>query len=89
MNSWAAVSVPPIDAGFKFPALSLWDTARGGAFPLPEKSLYRLYVCGITPYDATHLGHAATYLTLPIAIYEPADQKFDLSRTLPISMIHF
>ena len=21
-----------------------------------------LYVCGITPYDATHLGHAATYL---------------------------
>jgi L-cysteine:1D-myo-inositol 2-amino-2-deoxy-alpha-D-glucopyranoside ligase len=22
----------------------------------------RLYVCGITPYDATHLGHAATYL---------------------------
>lgn len=22
----------------------------------------RLYVCGITPYDATHLGHAHTYL---------------------------
>jgi L-cysteine:1D-myo-inositol 2-amino-2-deoxy-alpha-D-glucopyranoside ligase len=28
--------------------------------------LYRIYVCGITPYDATHLGHAATYLTFDL-----------------------
>jgi L-cysteine:1D-myo-inositol 2-amino-2-deoxy-alpha-D-glucopyranoside ligase len=26
----------------------------------------RVYVCGITPYDATHLGHAATYLLFDI-----------------------
>ncbi len=26
----------------------------------------RLYVCGITPYDATHLGHAATYVTFDL-----------------------
>jgi L-cysteine:1D-myo-inositol 2-amino-2-deoxy-alpha-D-glucopyranoside ligase len=26
------------------------------------KDVARLYVCGITPYDATHLGHANTYL---------------------------
>ncbi|MEI6648769.1 MAG: class I tRNA ligase family protein [Actinomycetes bacterium] len=26
----------------------------------------RMYVCGITPYDATHLGHAATYLTFDL-----------------------
>ena len=25
-----------------------------------------MYVCGITPYDSTHLGHAATYLTYDI-----------------------
>ncbi len=25
-----------------------------------------MYVCGITPYDATHLGHAATYITFDI-----------------------
>ena len=67
MNSWASVAIPPIDAKFNFPPLSLWDTARSGSFPLPEKSLYRLYVCGITPYDATHLGHAATYLTFDLA----------------------
>jgi L-cysteine:1D-myo-inositol 2-amino-2-deoxy-alpha-D-glucopyranoside ligase len=26
-----------------------------------------MYVCGITPYDATHLGHAFTYLTYDLA----------------------
>ena len=25
-----------------------------------------MYVCGITPYDATHLGHAFTYLTFDV-----------------------
>lgn len=25
-----------------------------------------MYVCGITPYDATHLGHAATYITFDL-----------------------
>ncbi len=67
MNSWASIEVPPLDKRFSLPALSLWDTARGGSHPLPEKSLYRIYVCGITPYDATHLGHAATYLTFDLA----------------------
>lgn len=66
MNSWANVAIPPIDARFDFPVLSVWDTARGGSFPLEKKDLYRLYVCGITPYDATHLGHAATYLTFDL-----------------------
>src|SRR5438876_10837907 len=27
-----------------------------------------MYVCGITPYDSTHLGHAATYLTYDVLI---------------------
>ena len=67
MNSWASVAIPPIDKRFSIPPLSLWDTARQGSFPLAEKSLYRIYVCGITPYDATHLGHAATYLTFDLA----------------------
>ena len=26
----------------------------------------RMYVCGITPYDATHMGHAATYVTFDV-----------------------
>ncbi len=28
----------------------------------PADGTARIYICGITPYDATHLGHAATYL---------------------------
>ncbi|NEK58614.1 class I tRNA ligase family protein [Geodermatophilus sabuli] len=30
--------------------------------PLPVTSPARVYVCGITPYDVTHLGHAATFV---------------------------
>ena len=67
MNSWATVAIPPLNERFSVPPLSLWDTARQGIHALPEKSTYRLYVCGITPYDATHLGHAATYLTFDLA----------------------
>jgi len=31
-----------------------------------ENEVFKMYVCGITPYDATHLGHAATYLTFDL-----------------------
>jgi cysteinyl-tRNA synthetase len=33
-----------------------------GGRPLPMVGHVRMYVCGITPYDVTHLGHAATYV---------------------------
>ncbi len=66
MNSWASVAIPPLGEGLELPPLQLMDTARASITPFPEKSLYRIYVCGITPYDATHLGHAATYLTFDL-----------------------
>ena len=66
MNSWASVAIPPLDSRFALPQLSLWDTARQGKHTVAQKELYRIYVCGITPYDATHLGHAATYLTFDL-----------------------
>lgn len=66
MNSWASVAIPPLDSRFALPELSLWDTARNGNHAVAKKDLYRIYVCGITPYDATHLGHAATYLTFDL-----------------------
>ena len=66
MNSWASVAIPPLDSRFALPELSLWDTARRGKQAVVKKDLYRIYVCGITPYDATHLGHAATYLTFDL-----------------------
>lgn len=66
MNSWASVAVPTLAHLKDLPALSLTDTATSNKKSLPKKSTYRMYVCGITPYDATHLGHAATYLTFDL-----------------------
>lgn len=34
----------------------------------PVDNTIRIYVCGITPYDTTHLGHAFTYVTFDILI---------------------
>ena len=34
--------------------------------PVQAGPVARVYVCGITPYDATHLGHAATYVTFDL-----------------------
>ena len=59
MLSWPAPELPALP-GTPGP-LRLRDSARGLVEVAPQGTA-RLYVCGITPYDATHLGHAATYL---------------------------
>jgi L-cysteine:1D-myo-inositol 2-amino-2-deoxy-alpha-D-glucopyranoside ligase len=48
--------------------IRLYDTAREDVVPFAPPQLVRMYVCGITPYDSTHLGHAATYLTYDVLI---------------------
>ena len=59
---WPNPFLPTISDSF--PPLELRGT--GGAFTCLPGSPLRMYVCGITPYDATHLGHAATYLTFDL-----------------------
>ena len=66
MNSWNEVVIPSLASTINLPTLSLTNSSTGGMEPLQSKPLYRMYVCGITPYDATHLGHAATYLTFDL-----------------------
>ena len=66
MNSWAQVAIPPLAVRFLLPQLSLFDTASQSLSQVAKKSKYRIYVCGITPYDATHLGHANTYLAFDL-----------------------
>ncbi|MWA00463.1 cysteine--1-D-myo-inosityl 2-amino-2-deoxy-alpha-D-glucopyranoside ligase [Actinomadura sp. LD22] len=69
MRSWPASSVPSLtDAGLPAAArrLSLYDTGTGAVRPTEPGETARMYVCGITPYDATHLGHANTYLTFDL-----------------------
>jgi L-cysteine:1D-myo-inositol 2-amino-2-deoxy-alpha-D-glucopyranoside ligase len=48
--------------------MRLFDTARREVVPFTPGQVVDMYVCGITPYDATHLGHAATYLTYDLLI---------------------
>ena len=42
------------------------DAATGERRPIAVGPVARLYVCGITPYDATHVGHAATYVAFDL-----------------------
>jgi L-cysteine:1D-myo-inositol 2-amino-2-deoxy-alpha-D-glucopyranoside ligase len=45
---------------------ALYDTARRSVQPTAPAETATMYVCGITPYDATHLGHAATMITFDL-----------------------
>ena len=64
MNSWPQIFLPPLD-DYSFPQLNLLDSNRG-LVKASSSQNFSIYVCGITPYDSTHLGHAATYLTFDL-----------------------
>lgn len=60
MQPWPICELPALPG--TGPALRVLDSAAGETRPVHPGNPARLYVCGITPYDATHLGHAATYV---------------------------
>ena len=64
MNSWPQIFLPPLD-DYSFPQLNLLDSNRGLVKASTSQN-FSIYVCGITPYDSTHLGHAATYLAFDL-----------------------
>ncbi|MDQ4085263.1 MAG: cysteine--1-D-myo-inosityl 2-amino-2-deoxy-alpha-D-glucopyranoside ligase [Actinomycetota bacterium] len=69
MRAWSAPDVPDLTDAFGFaPTVVLHDTAADRAVPTHPHGPARLYVCGITPYDATHIGHAATYLAFDLLV---------------------
>ncbi|MGH3199807.1 MAG: cysteine--1-D-myo-inosityl 2-amino-2-deoxy-alpha-D-glucopyranoside ligase [Streptosporangiaceae bacterium] len=59
MESWRRADVPVLPGSG--PAPRLHDTATGELVLAAAGPVATLYACGITPYDATHIGHAATY----------------------------
>ena len=65
VRTWTPPTLPTLPGeGF---APRLFNSASGRfEHPAIEDQRATLYVCGITPYDATHLGHAATYLAFDI-----------------------
>ncbi|WP_067501473.1 cysteine--1-D-myo-inosityl 2-amino-2-deoxy-alpha-D-glucopyranoside ligase [Actinoplanes sp. TFC3] len=64
MDAWTGHEVPTLPGDTTSPAL--YDTARREVVPTTSGPSATMYVCGITPYDATHLGHAATMITFDL-----------------------
>jgi L-cysteine:1D-myo-inositol 2-amino-2-deoxy-alpha-D-glucopyranoside ligase len=48
------------------PPLRLWCTAKQAVVPFEPGPVVSMYTCGITPYDSTHLGHAAVYVAYDV-----------------------
>jgi len=64
VESWSQPPVPSLPGDGR--QVSLYDTTSGRIMPSKPDRAASLYVCGITPYDATHLGHAATYIAFDV-----------------------
>ncbi|WP_168581523.1 cysteine--1-D-myo-inosityl 2-amino-2-deoxy-alpha-D-glucopyranoside ligase [Gephyromycinifex aptenodytis] len=66
MIAWPSPHVPELASYGRGPLPCVHDDARGEKVLLQPGPVATVYVCGITPYDATHLGHAATYVTFDV-----------------------
>jgi L-cysteine:1D-myo-inositol 2-amino-2-deoxy-alpha-D-glucopyranoside ligase len=67
MQAWTVPAAPLLPGGQPGSPLRLFDTARQKLVEVPStQGTARMYVCGITPYDATHVGHANTYVVFDL-----------------------
>jgi L-cysteine:1D-myo-inositol 2-amino-2-deoxy-alpha-D-glucopyranoside ligase len=64
MDAWTGHDVPTLPGSAT--SMRLYDSARQSVQPTTPGPAATMYVCGITPYDATHLGHAATMITFDL-----------------------
>ncbi|HEY9242633.1 MAG TPA: cysteine--1-D-myo-inosityl 2-amino-2-deoxy-alpha-D-glucopyranoside ligase, partial [Streptosporangiaceae bacterium] len=77
MDSWPAANVPHLPG--RGPATRLRDTATGQLTVAAAGPAASLYACGITPYDATHIGHAATFLAWDLLVRAWRDAGYQVS----------
>src|SRR5229473_6806016 len=66
METWRAASLPSLPGSGPEPHLA--NTATGELTRAARGQRASLYACGITPYDATHIGHAATYVAWDLLV---------------------
>ncbi|MET4061436.1 L-cysteine:1D-myo-inositol 2-amino-2-deoxy-alpha-D-glucopyranoside ligase [Arthrobacter sp. UYP6] len=64
MIAWKNSPLPVLPGNS--PDVVLYDTARRRTVPVRTGGEASIYVCGITPYDATHMGHASTYVAFDL-----------------------
>jgi L-cysteine:1D-myo-inositol 2-amino-2-deoxy-alpha-D-glucopyranoside ligase len=79
MDAWRAAEVPVLPGLGVEPRLR--DTATGDLVLAAEGKTASLYACGITPYDATHIGHAATYSAWDLLVRAWRDAGHDVAYT--------
>jgi L-cysteine:1D-myo-inositol 2-amino-2-deoxy-alpha-D-glucopyranoside ligase len=77
MDTWRWADVPLLPGSG--PAPRLHDTASGELVLAAAGPVATLYACGITPYDATHIGHAATYTAWDLLVRAWLDARPELS----------
>jgi L-cysteine:1D-myo-inositol 2-amino-2-deoxy-alpha-D-glucopyranoside ligase len=65
MRAWTSPAVPRLAPGSAGP-VHVHDTSTDAVSATAPSGPARMYVCGITPYDATHMGHAATYVAFDL-----------------------
>ena len=66
MDSWRGVSIPELPGHGPEPLV--FDTSTGELAVAAAGPDATLYACGITPYDATHIGHAATFMAWDLLV---------------------
>jgi L-cysteine:1D-myo-inositol 2-amino-2-deoxy-alpha-D-glucopyranoside ligase len=66
METWRTATVPPLPGPGAEPYLA--NTATGELTRAAAGPRASLYACGITPYDATHIGHAATFVAWDLLV---------------------
>ncbi len=66
MDSWPAARVPRLPG--RAPETFVWDTPTARPAQAARGHRATIYACGITPYDATHIGHAATYIAWDLLV---------------------
>jgi L-cysteine:1D-myo-inositol 2-amino-2-deoxy-alpha-D-glucopyranoside ligase len=77
MDAWMGHEVPTLPGRATLPRL--YDSARRSVQPTAPGAAATMYVCGITPYDATHLGHAATMITFDLVQRAWRDAGLDVT----------
>jgi L-cysteine:1D-myo-inositol 2-amino-2-deoxy-alpha-D-glucopyranoside ligase len=77
VKSWSRPEVPRLQGSAPIPRI--WDTASAGLVDARPLAVASVYVCGITPYDATHLGHAATYIAYDTLIRLWLDAGYEVA----------
>ena len=76
MKSWSRPEVPRLPGHGAAPRV--FDTSSASIVETSPIAVAGLYVCGITPYDATHIGHAATYVAYDTLIRLWLDAGYDV-----------